>query len=439
MNTLVIPRFDYSDNIFHYARGLLYAFHVIWRQNIIASLVFQSSTRISVIDEVWNLMPEDTLWSMGFRNIIESGMNSVRIRGFGGGKLSKKERDNENPIELNKKWICIENGAWVLGKEAKFDAFLYLNDSAIPVVEKKNRNIVHIDVPIDALRFRDVVEKKHRNIVHIDVPIDALRFRELVYHYTTKTQLDNSNQQHKPRRETDFDNKLTQFDSKSRLLEFSQEFITKYSVSSLPLNAVYIKRKPNSLRSFTQQSEIQFQSLLTRLCSQFNVNFQSVRFEKMEFLKQIQIMKQTNIIVGIHGANLVNSVLFSPVFSSLFEIFPYKYSRQYYYGASSSGMYYQNWEVTNGIPLPCDTLFRSKHHSAHQHEDQIQDLPLKCRLAYRNQPLNLSQFDLNQIELKLHNILEYMTSLHQIYQHNSTPTLSNLFSTTLEYNILINP
>ncbi|PXF42173.1 hypothetical protein BWQ96_08093 [Gracilariopsis chorda] len=59
------------------------------------------------------------------------------------------------------------------------------------------------------------------------------------------------------------------------------------------------------------------------------------------FDHQVRAFADVGFVVGIHGANLVNSIFMRP-FSALFEVFPARSSSMCYYAGSNSGMFYQS-------------------------------------------------------------------------------------------------
>lgn len=76
--------------------------------------------------------------------------------------------------------------------------------------------------------------------------------------------------------------------------------------------------------------------------------FEICDFQKMKFLDQCRSIKNTSIAVGIHGANLVNT-MFMPPMAVLLEIFPFGFHHEkMYVNGGNSGLKYYSYTVKEG-------------------------------------------------------------------------------------------
>lgn len=77
-------------------------------------------------------------------------------------------------------------------------------------------------------------------------------------------------------------------------------------------------------RGFSPEGFKRFNAMLSRIATEHNLEFRIATFEHQSFEQQIRIMQSSGIVVGLHGANMMNAI-FLPPLSSLLEIFPVFY------------------------------------------------------------------------------------------------------------------
>lgn len=111
--------------------------------------------------------------------------------------------------------------------------------------------------------------------------------------------------------------------------------------SCLPPKRVgYARRPGGSMRSFPEQDEEWFVSMLEQECSR--AGFELTKFmtkAEQPLEDQVRTFAELGFVVGIHGANLVNSLFMTP-FSVLLEVFPADSVNRCYYAGSNSGLRY---------------------------------------------------------------------------------------------------
>lgn len=130
----------------------------------------------------------------------------------------------------------------------------------------------------------------------------------------------------------------------------SQSFQSVFDRAELPGDCVVYARRGNETRGrrvFIPEIEQQFVNLLYTFdrCVKIVNGSQDVR-------QQVNDFKSAAVIVGLHGANLVNS-LFAPPFATLVEIIPvwWRDHRNCYVNGGQAALKYKRVEILGGSPL----------------------------------------------------------------------------------------
>lgn len=105
-----------------------------------------------------------------------------------------------------------------------------------------------------------------------------------------------------------------------------------------------VGRGHNSGRVFGKEDEIWMENMLSEECRRTNVTLEV--WETLgSFEEQVKRAERAGVVVGIHGAKLVNSWFVRP-FGGLVEIIPKNVNSTCYVGGSNSGLRYWRWEST---------------------------------------------------------------------------------------------
>ncbi|KAA8496046.1 hypothetical protein FVE85_2201 [Porphyridium purpureum] len=357
---MLVPHYPYVDNIFHVARALLFGLHVVLNKQIVNELLLASqpnhviTAKSSWILARWRvLFPLPNSWMINLHALLAELLEAVD--GMPPRAISHKISSSK----AHKDPLTCYHRAIVLGKEGDFDAMMFLNDSAVQTLEEAGREAENYPL----------------------LTRDQLIFKAHVYE-TLRTRGDGQ-----------------QLPKVSKLTGNQFRDDVTLHVTPPPLSVIYILRSELSKRVMPPDIHESLVHRLDALCKSKGVTFRAERFEKKSFKEQVRMMRSSGLVIGIHGANLVNTI-FMPPLSAVLEIFPFHYKRRYYLGGSNSGVYYSDWEVTNGHILPCDPGDGSTP-------------ALKCRLAYRSVPLNLSTFDLDKVLSKASALLDQLLLLHR--------------------------
>jgi hypothetical protein len=171
-----------------------------------------------------------------------------------------------------------------------------------------------ITATVEAFGLRNVITLQHNEIVKTDVLI----FPELVYYDGVE------NEEEPP---TDYlakDGTHSDEFFKQELIVFVREILLNhyFTTASIPFRKVYISRSLQKIRKLENEPEAL--TILQRY------GFETYFFEKMSFQEQIQLMRETKILVSVHGANMVNTI-FLPEEAQVIELMNKDFVNDAYY------------------------------------------------------------------------------------------------------------
>ena len=129
-----------------------------------------------------------------------------------------------------------------------------------------------------------------------------------------------------------------------------------------------------------------------------NFELNIVNFDEITFNEQVESMRESGIIIALHGAGLVNTQ-FAPSAGALIEISPHNFHRAVHYiqGGYTNLWYSQYIVETVGVNGEYEGLYSEFNGDAYTccYEDK------KCKRFYRDQLVTLGKSDLNKIQYKL--------------------------------------
>eukprot|EP00190_Bangiopsis_sp_CCMP1999_P001769 CAMPEP_0198733774 /NCGR_PEP_ID=MMETSP1475-20131203/48138_1 /TAXON_ID= ORGANISM="Unidentified sp., Strain CCMP1999" /NCGR_SAMPLE_ID=MMETSP1475 /ASSEMBLY_ACC=CAM_ASM_001111 /LENGTH=499 /DNA_ID=CAMNT_0044497123 /DNA_START=253 /DNA_END=1752 /DNA_ORIENTATION=- len=151
---------------------------------------------------------------------------------------------------------------------------------------------------------------------------------------------------------------------------------------------IYLGRERR--RAFDDASEAAFVNALSTKASEAGCTFERVSFSGLSFEEQVSAVKDAAVAVGLHGANLVNS-MFMPVGAALLEIFPHGFTHEMYGANSGSGLQYFQHNIISGDEFPQLSRYLDR--------SECMRLDHECKLFYRadNRQVSLSQEDIDMI------------------------------------------
>ncbi|KAA8492807.1 EGF domain-specific O-linked N-acetylglucosamine transferase [Porphyridium purpureum] len=104
-------------------------------------------------------------------------------------------------------------------------------------------------------------------------------------------------------------------------------------------------------RVFEAEDQKALEKQLEDLAKSRGWEYETVSFENKPFTQQLDSVKNAAVAVGIHGANLVNTI-FMPPHAGLVEIFPYGFAHGMYERGLNSGLRYASVDLTTEPERP---------------------------------------------------------------------------------------
>jgi hypothetical protein len=281
----------------------------------------------------------DNRWAVGLRQITIPAVEKET-----GYKIMVSKIRHDDQVDFK----CFKRAIF-LGREGRVDAYPFFNDSA---VWSKDFQIDDNHVP--------------------GIPHDSLWFRGVAYRAF----------------------------GLSEVAEFKDGSFTSIPVP--PRRIAWLQRSPLSRRRFSSQSEAWFDATLERLARQHGFDLRRVHFARGSSLGvQASLVRDVGLAVGIHGANLVNTI-FMPPAAALFEVFPFRYVRYYYAAGANSGLRYSFHETSTGIDHHCDAS-------------------VNCFFMYRESELHLNVDDRHVVEHRIDTAMRYLIRLHIAFPSGRIP------------------
>lgn len=337
---IVVPKYPWSYNICHYNRLWNYVMYVV--RNL--HLFVPDPDEIKEVDIMFRAgYKYDHHWHVGVR---EATLRALAT------ELGKKINIRKLRYNRAHDFQCIRRGI-LLGAEGRIDSFPFFNDT--PVWTAKQQ-ITDSHVPV--------------------IPHDSLWFRDAVLKWSNLGEAGERNTNN------------------------SDNFI---SIPVPPLRVGLMQRSPYSKRRLTYRGGTWFENTLQRLAEKYQFQYVHIRTSAaMTLAEQVEQVHNLGLAVGLHGANMVNTV-FMPAASGLFEIFPWRYVRFYYANGGNAGLRYSFHEPEGGQERNCSLL------------------QLSCILKYREAVIYLTDRDREQVEMRLENAMIYLIQLHRKYPSGQIP------------------
>ncbi len=329
---IIVPKYPWSWNICHYNRIWNFVLHVVRNLDLYAP---PSAKPVQTVDVLFRSgFTYSGNWPRGLR---EATLPSLEA------ETGIKVRVGKLRFDYRRDFQCVKKGI-LLGDEGRVDAFPYLNDTDI--------------WPMQAAK-----EDNHWPLI----PEESLWVRHAVY---TKFELGDD-------------------------ATFDGPGVTNFrSIPVPPKRLVFLERNPRSPRRLTMSGNAWFRRTLVELTEEYGFELKNVRFNKeMTLAEQVQEMRNVGIAVGLHGANMVNT-MFMPAGAAMFEIFPWRYVRFYYAGGLNSGLRYSFHEPESGVDKHCN-------------------FDKYCFMRYRETVIYLTHNDRVIVRNRLENAIKYINELHE--------------------------
>lgn len=173
------------------------------------------------------------------------------------------------------------------------------------------------------------------------------------------------------------------------------------NVSKMRKEIIFLDRN-GSRRVLDGEAKLRVVQVFQRVSSEHGFSFKMVSFDRMPFKEQYETMKGASIAIGIHGANLVNT-MFMPPLSVLFELFPFGFVHDMYANGGNSGLKYYKHQMQTGLPFEGPRQYRSV--------EQCIKLNQKCKVHFRDSALQVTSDDLKAMERTLQDAIRWCEGL----------------------------
>lgn len=368
--SVLVPQYEWTNNIFHHGRQLNFIAHVVnhierfvpetlWKYIMNKSQKPPATRRqLRVLFRLLGYFPfpwHTNMTSVFFSTVFQDRHDDVTV--------DRKQwyLFPEPSYDL----VCLRS-AILLGLEGATDAFQFLNDSE-----------VRTSPPL--------------------FPSDSLDFKRSVYQAleVQPTALSSVMRPSSDARATPVHGNASSQTSTDAVAPAVRE----YTAAVVPPKRVgYARREGDIYRQFSELDEQWFRAVLVNESDRRAMDLVELSPSKEQSLKdQVSEVSRIGFLVGVHGANFVNS-MFMNSGGALFEIFPQKYVKQFYYAGSNSGLRYSSHEIEKADERDC-SKFR----------------PVFCQLLYRDVTINLTESDRAAIRQHVVDGMDYIVRLHELY------------------------
>ncbi|KAI0562709.1 Glycosyltransferase 61 [Gracilaria domingensis] len=183
-----------------------------------------------------------------------------------------------------------------------------------------------------------------------------------------------------------------------RMRERVSALIRQTPVLERMRKVIVLLDRNGSRRVFETKTRSKMIDMFTSVGKEKGFAFKIVDFSKKPFEEQYQMVSGSAIAIGIHGANLVNT-MFMPPLSVLIELFPNGFWHAMYANGGNSGLKYFGYEMKTGPRYPGLSKFRSVA--------QCIKYDNACKLHYRDAYVISTDEDTKAVESILRSAIEW--------------------------------
>lgn len=287
--TVVVPRYPYSANIYHFAALIAHVAHAVSNvHTVLAHYGFhklnpQNASRTLPLNVLFlNQRRSNLPWQVSLETILANGRMS---------RIFPKGLRVSYIAETSASHVCVENPV-LLGQRGHVNAWPFPNSSEIVCDGTQ--------VPKDAIEFRQDVYSA------LDIQPPAM------FH-------DSDGNVH--------------LNPPPLVLGYARR-AGRTSTVGMGVHAA------GTARRFSDEDEIWFSEMLQNETKASGIEFREFLTTPDEtFAEQVKKLEQIGFVVGIHGANLANCIFMRPM-GALLEIFPANVYSPCYIAGSNSGLAY---------------------------------------------------------------------------------------------------
>lgn len=175
----------------------------------------------------------------------------------------------------------------------------------------------------------------------------------------------------------------------------SQDFTTHQ-------RSVVLLDRLGSRRIFDEEGQKKILLMMKKVAIANNYNFRVISFDGMTFAEQINAVRGADVAIGLHGANLVNT-MFMNALSVLIEIMPFGFKHNMYRNGGNAGLKYFAHQMSQGEDYEELGKYKSVEECIRRNE--------ACKVYYRDAVQRVSQQDLNNIQRLLETAIAWRGSM----------------------------
>lgn len=258
-----------------------------------------------------------------------------------------------NTHDTHTQYVCFEKAVVPGLLKGRF----FINDEEYP----SQRPSMRQTPSTHTLQTTDTNPNPNTDIIIPSLPRDALRFKQRIYDFINASVSEISRKRH----------------------------------------ILFIDRR-GSRRVFDAASRNLLLDMVRSVATNASYELNVSTFDDLSFTEQVRMMKQVGIAIGIHGANLVNTI-FMPPLSVLVEIFPFGFKHTMYEHAGNSGIVYMSHTMTSGEPF-----HDLRHYTSVQ---QCIQADHECKVHYRDLTMHATESDLEIMQHILRKAIHWHESL----------------------------
>lgn len=165
---------------------------------------------------------------------------------------------------------------------------------------------------------------------------------------------------------------------------------------------IVLINRVGSRRVFDAEAKTKVTDVLKKAAETSGYAFRVASFDKLTFAKQYELMNGVSITIGIHGANLVNT-MFMPPLAVLIELFPFGFFHEMYMNGGNAGLKYFWYQMKTGTPFHGPKTYRSVA--------QCVKLNKECKVHYRDAILQVAHEDLDAMVAVLNEAIQWCNQL----------------------------
>lgn len=415
--SIIVPQYSWVSNIYHHARQLLFVAHIIqhvhqyidhglwsildrhygsirkgWRQEYSRANEersrLRSRRRLRVVYRLrgyyakpWHMQVSE----MFFRNLFPSIASGFAVDSSPNYLFPKPDHT----------LICFR-AALLMGNEGATDSLLFLNDSALPSSPPS--------IPRAALTFRE--------LAYASMNLSSVVLRDLALRTVVQSPRKGARFagiSHHDRETVSYIRRATGRSLTHRASVLDQNPPPSLQLALPSRTVAYVVRETSSLRQLSDSDERWIVRMLESEARSRKFVFRRISFSSEQSPKtQVEMVHNIGFLVGVHGANLANSIFMRPG-SALFEIFPTDYVQYFYLNGGNSGLRYSSHEVFSANSHNCSSI----------------ELGLLSHILRRNVIISLRSVDRSAIADHVLHGMDYVEALHAAFPSGMLPVRFN--------------